>query len=89
VSKISLHLLAQSLFGIFYDNSQTPDAAGDEIIRQAGEQIKILYSTNSKEKIDQENSKRAERDYFSEFMCGANLRAKKILKKYNEEKLNE
>ena len=61
------------------------EIVGDQIGRMAGETVEVICSTNSKETIDQENSRQAKPSMLQRLADGFNLRIKKIIQGWEKD----
>jgi hypothetical protein len=79
-----IRMVLSGFMQLFDNNFNTPENAGTEIGRAAGETLKIISATSSKEKIDQESAKKFRQDWIPRFIRAFSLSFKESIKNDND-----
>jgi hypothetical protein len=79
-NNFGIRMVLSGFMQLFDNNFNTPENAGAEAGRAAGETLKIISATNSKEKIDKENARKFRQDWFSRFIRAFRLSFKESMK---------
>lgn len=86
LKNISSGLLDTVMLYLLDKHRDNDEIAGEEVVRSAGRQLDVLCSTDSKEKIDQDNALKTKRIRFMRFRRGLNCGSKEVLNNWENER---